>query len=104
MSDEYVVTAASIFKNPPILEENFAVLLGATRDRVATDIGKMRQDPNYAGRAPPCMSDEKSNHFIINTLDTYLKISTTISNIQGVRSSSRLDKNQTNINSSKIPN
>ena len=57
MSDEYVVTAASIFKNPPILEENFAVLLGATRDRVATDIGKMRQDSNYAGRAPPCMSD-----------------------------------------------
>ena len=68
MSEDYVVTAASIFKNPPILEENFAVLLGATRDRVATDIGKMRQDPNYAGRAPPCMSDLISNLFIINTL------------------------------------
>ena len=62
MSDEYVVTAASIFKNPPILEENFAVLLGATRDRVVTEIGKMNYDPNYAGRAPPCMSDLKSNH------------------------------------------
>ena len=68
MSDEYVVTAASIFKYPPILEGNFAVLLGATKDRVATDIGKMIQDPHYAGRAPPCMSDLKSNHLIIKTL------------------------------------
>ena len=89
MSDEYVVTAASIFKNPPILEENFAVLLGATKDRVATDIGKMIQDPHYAGRAPPCMSDLKSNH-LDNHQNTCFN-TTTKFNIQGGRSSSRLD-------------
>ena len=78
MSDEYVVTAASIFKNPPILEENFAVLLGATKDRVATDIGKMIQDPHYAGRAPPCMSDLKSNHLDNHQNTCNIRISGTL--------------------------
>ena len=35
VSDEYVVTAASIFRHTPIDEKNFTVLLGATDYHVA---------------------------------------------------------------------